>query len=134
MWDKKMDAMWGKRAIAKVGINWDKGWNTRVAVVFATSSGVFFTFLPLAVSGIGGNMMTPLWIVFSILSFWVMSACGWLLLRYSGKSEGTRLMRIENKLMSMDKKLDKLNLLDELRVTNNLLRNLVERLDKNDKL
>ena len=81
----KMEA-WGARAIAKVGLNWERGWRIRTEITFIISTVLFSAFLPMAITQVGGDDMTGLWIIFAILSFWVMSACLWLSVRYSGRA------------------------------------------------
>ena len=57
-----------------------------------------------------------------------MYACFWMMLRYSGRSGAKQLKRIDRKLGSMEASLG-----GELRERNKLLKNLLDRLSKDDK-
>jgi len=117
MFHNKMEA-WGARAISKVGVNWERGWRIRAEITFIVSTVLFSTFLPMAITQVGGDDMTGLWIVFAILTFWAMSACIWLSVRYSGRTQNKRLDRQDKRLANMENSLSEMV---------KLLRSLVEK-------
>ena len=92
---------WGARAIAKVGVNWERGWKGRVEGTLYVSGALFPTFLGLAITQIGGDSVTGLWVILSVVSIWVALACVWLNTRYSDRNQSRQLSRIEGKLSRM---------------------------------
>jgi hypothetical protein len=120
MFHNKVEAR-GARAIAKIGVRWERGYKARTEITFIVSTALFSTFLPMAFTQAGGEDMTGLWIVLAILSFWIMFACIWLDMRYSNRKRDKRIAKIERKLDNLDD-------------TNNLLKELIDRLNKDGKL